>query len=192
MSLSSPAPEGPEVAVPDGVEPIIAWRYWRFDPKTGHLKSLARDRTEWQPNVAFSARCRYERLDHTDARWRLVDGSLWKPHTSPSEDCRCGIYGARNLRSLRSQFLFGLNFNVVGEVSLWGKLIRGVKGYRAQFAYPRSLFVVHRIESRRRRAIEALSDYGVPVESLRYDQVGFSPSIALVDALKRAATKVAG
>ena len=192
MSLSSPAPEGPEVAVPDGVEPIIAWRYWRFDPKTGHLKSLARDRTEWQPNVVFSARCRYERLDHTDARWRLVDGSLWKPHTSPSEDCRCGIYGARNLRSLRSQFLFGLNFNVVGEVSLWGKLIRGVKGYRAQFAYPRSLFVVHRIESRRRRAIEALADYGVPVESLRYDQVGFSPSIALVDALKRAATKVAG
>jgi hypothetical protein len=192
VSQSSQTPEVPDSTIPDGVEPIVAWRYWRWDAKSGLLKSIARDRTAWLPNVPFSARCRHERLDHTDARWRLVDGSLWKPHGSPAEECRCGIYGARDLRALRSQLLFGLNFNVAGEVSLWGKVISGVKGYRAEFAYPRRLFVLHRTEGRRRRAMAALAEYGVPVDGMGYEHVGFSPGIALVDAIKRAAAKVAG
>jgi hypothetical protein len=192
VNPSSRTPEVPETTIPDGVEPIVAWRYWRYDARTGRLRSLARDRTEWLPKVAVTARCRHERLDHTDVRWRIVDGSLWKPHGSPAEECRCGIYGARDLRALRSQVLFGLNFNVVGEVALWGKVISAVRGYRAQFAYPRRLFVILRTEGRRRRAIDALSTYGVPVAAMGYEQVGFSPTIALVDAVKRAAAKVAG
>jgi hypothetical protein len=176
--------------VPDGVEPIVAWRYWRVDDKTGRLRSLARDRTEWLPNVPFTARCRYERLDHTDARWRLVDGSLWKPHESPGEECRCGIYGARDLRALRSHPLFGFRFTVAGEVLLWGKVIRGELGYRAQYAYPRRLFVVLRSRERRAKAVESLSIYGVPVEGMHYEDFSFSPTIAVVDVLKRVAAKL--
>ena len=178
--------------VPDGVEPLVAWRYWRVDHKTGWLRSLARDRTEWIPHTPFTARCRYERLDHTDARWRLVDGSLWKPHESPGERCRCGIYGARDLRALRSHPLFGFRVMVAGEVLLWGKVIRGELGYRAQYAYPKSLCVVLRSAKRRAQAVDALSAYGVPVEAMHYEDFSFSPTIAVVDALKRAATKFTG
>lgn len=188
----SESPVDRDPVVPDGVEPIVAWRYWRVDNKTGLLRSLARDRTEWFPNTPFSARCRYERLDHTDARWRLVDGSLWKPHESPGEECRCGIYGAKDLRALRSHPLFGFRFTVAGEVLLWGKVICGELGYRAQYAYPRRLFVVLRSAERRAKAIEALAAYGVPVEAMRYDDFSFSPTIALVDVLKRVATKFSG
>ena len=181
-----------EPVVPDGIDPIVAWRYWRVDEKSGRLRSLARDRTEWLPNAPFEARCRYERLDHTDARWRLVDGSFWKPHDSPGEACRCGIYGATNLRALRSHPLFGFRFTVAGEVLLWGKVIQGQLGYRAQYAYPKHLFVVLRPADRREQALEALAAYGVPVESMHYDDFAFSPTIAVVDALKRAAEKFTG
>src|SRR5919106_466508 len=94
-----------------------------------------------------------EPVEHTDARWRLVDGSLWKPHESPGEACRCGIYGARDLRALRSHPMFGFRFTVAGEGLLWGKVIRGELGYRAQYAYPKRLFVVLRSKERRAKAL---------------------------------------
>lgn len=117
---------------------------------------------------------------------------MWKPHESPGEDCRCGIYGARDLRALRSHPLVGYRFTVAGEVLLWGKLIRGELGYRAQYAYPKSLYVALRSPQRRARAIDALTAYGVPVEAMHHEDLSFSPTIAVVDALKRVATKFTG
>jgi hypothetical protein len=85
--------------------------------------------------------------------------------------------------------MFGFRFTVAGEVLLWGKVIRGELGYRAQYAYPKRLCVVLRSAERRNKAIEALGIYGVPVEPMHYEDFSFSPTIAVVDAFKRVATK---
>jgi hypothetical protein len=53
---------------------------------------------------------------------------------------------------------------VVGEVALWGKIICGDHGYRAEYAYPRRLRVIRRIADDRDPDLEALSVYGVPVD----------------------------
>jgi hypothetical protein len=78
---------------------------------------------------------------------------------------------------------------VAGEVLLWGKVIRGELGYRAQYGYPKRLCVVLRSAERKAKAADALAAYGVPVEAMHYDDFSFSPKIAVVDALKRAATR---
>jgi hypothetical protein len=40
--------------------------------------------------------------------------------------------------------------------------------------------------------VEALAGYGVPVGAMAYEAFSFSPTIAVVDALKRAAAKFSG
>ena len=53
---------------------------------------------------------------------------------------------------------------VVGSVFLWGRIVRGEGLYRAEFAYPRELYVTPRLGRRRRlRRPAALRAYGVPI-----------------------------
>jgi hypothetical protein len=173
--------------VPDAVEPVVGWRYWRVGSH-GHLTSIGPGKQEWMPGRAFAAHCRHERLDPDDERWRLVDGSWWRPHKSPDESCPCGIYAARDLRSLRSRVLFGMRFCVVGEVSLWGKVIPGSRGFRAEFAYPKRLFVIRGAIGNEQRTIGALKAYRVPVETIAYNRAVFSPALAVTEILSRLRT----
>jgi len=56
---------------------------------------------------------------------------------------------------------------VYGEVYLWGKVIVCRGGFRAQFAYPKSLFVtLWQARTVEPAPIRALSHYGVPIEVL--------------------------
>ena len=52
-----------------------------------------------------------------------------------------GIYAFNNPKYLNPMLDFHTAFTVDGEVSLWGKVIKAEHGYRAEFAYPRKLFV---------------------------------------------------
>jgi len=174
-------------AVPDAIEPVIGWRYWRVDKKERLLHSLSGAKGFlWQPHTRFEARCPVIKPTGIDGRYRFLSGYRGELHDSPGEMCRCGIYAARDLTHLRRQILTGLALNVVGEVSLWGKLIPGSKGYRAQFAYPRRLFVIQRTADwDQSEAAEALSIYGVPVETISYRQVGYNPFATIGDLLRR-------
>jgi hypothetical protein len=176
-----------EFAVPDAIEPLVGWRYWRVDKKENLLHSLSGSKGFlWWPNQRFEARCPVIKRSGIDRRYRYISGMRVEMHDAPGEGCRCGIYAARDLSHLRRQILSGLAINVVGEVSLWGKLIPGSKGYRAQYAYPRRLYVIQRTADWDQSAVaDALSIYGVPVETISYRKVGYNPLATVSDFLRR-------
>lgn len=174
------------LAVPDAIEPLVGWRYWRLD-REGLLRSLSGStRYLWPPNRRFEAGCPVIKRNGIDGRYRFISGMRVDMHEAPGEMCRCGIYAARDLAHLRRQMLTGLGIKVVGEVSLWGKVIPGSKGLRAQYAYPRRLFVIQRTADwHQEKAVELLSAYGVSVEAIPYREVGFNPLATVAGLLRR-------
>jgi hypothetical protein len=105
--------------VPDYVSPVVAYRVWHLGPCG--LTSLNGE--FWHPNQTLEAVC-----------WRSVNR-----HTPPHGDCSCGIYAAKSLDHLR-----GIGYaerGVLGEVYLWGTVVEHKLGWRAQFAYPKTLVV---------------------------------------------------
>ena len=72
-------------------------------------------------------------------------------HDCPSETCSCGIYAGTDMTVC-------LEGDVFGKVKMWGKVIPGEKGWRAQYAYPSELHVPARLANH-----PALLAYGVPI-----------------------------
>ncbi|HUQ63741.1 MAG TPA: hypothetical protein VM121_08305 [Acidimicrobiales bacterium] len=114
---------------------VIGWRYWQVASGTGHLRSVTQKRVEWPPGHVLVARC---------------SGA---GHRAPERSCECGIYGARDLSTLREHGLcLAPEVLIVGEVALWGTVIddpgpdrpseRGICGWRGEFAVPAALQVV--------------------------------------------------
>lgn len=169
-----------DFAVPDYIEPIVGWRYWRLGPR-GRLASLHGE--EWVPGRPKVAACPFARYDPSDKRVQLVAGYTRRAHDAPREGCICGLYAARDLKRLRGQMLFGHGLLVVGEVSLWGKVIPGLHGYRAEKAYPRQLYVPQRLDDHHPGAVAGLGGYAVPVEVIPGGNVFFSPPAAVALAL---------
>jgi hypothetical protein len=54
--------------------------------------------------------------------------------------CTCGIYGSKNLNHLRRTQLWQYG-GIYGEVNLWGSVVEHEQGFRAQFAYPKTLYL---------------------------------------------------
>lgn len=148
-----------EVRVPDTFEELIGWRTWQvaLDLGVGELpilRSVTYSSQFWTPREAVEATC--ERTSHKG----------YEAHPVPVQSCSCGLYSAKTLEHLQS-----MNYHrydpdagsvaVVGSVSLWGKVIEGTQGWRAQFGYPRELFVPFEAF----RLVKPLTEaYGVPVK----------------------------
>jgi hypothetical protein len=105
--------------VPDYVSPVVAYRAWLLGPRG--LMSLNGE--FWQPNQKLQAVCRRS-VNH---------------HTPPHGDCSCGIYAAKSFDQLRG--IGYAELGVRGEVYLWGTVVEHKLGWRAQFAYPKTLVV---------------------------------------------------
>ena len=105
--------------VPDYVSPVVAYRAWLLGPRG--LMSLNGE--FWHPNQKLQAVCR-----------RSVNR-----HTPPHGDCSCGIYAAKSFDQLRG--IGYAELGVRGEVYLWGTVVEHKLGWRAQFAYPKTLVV---------------------------------------------------
>jgi hypothetical protein len=58
-------------------------------------------------------------------------------HEPPQTDCTCGVYAARTIEHLHQCGY--KKFGIHGEVYLWGTVVEHERGWRAQFAYPKSL-----------------------------------------------------
>lgn len=86
--------------------------------------------------------------------------------TPPGEDCACGIYALKS-RDMNSHYLSGAD--AWGEVYLWGKYVEGDFGYRAQYAYPKSIAV--------KGGHGHLEEYGVPFEQEGAVQVAISRAL---------------
>ena len=167
-----------DLSVPDGIEPIIGWRYWRAG-RDGRLRSLTGRQHVWLPGTPFQARCRFADVDPDDRRFQFVSGFGAPPHRSPGSECTCGLYASRDLDRLRGQILFGLRRMVVGEVALWGRVIPAQHGYRAEFGYPKRLCVFEHVASSEPALLAGLGDYGVPVEVIPQRHASFRPLAAL-------------
>jgi hypothetical protein len=63
-----------------------------------------------------------------------------KPTELPCVKCTCGAYAAKTAEHI-SQSGYG-KFGVHGEVYLWGRVVEHERGWRAEFAYPKSFLLV--------------------------------------------------
>lgn len=110
-------------------------------------------RQEWNGRERLEARCEVRDADDE----RLT-------HEAPDPGCRCGIYGFKQVEWVDEALLEllagklaqyskgtrrGPRFDpaketwiAVGSVFLWGKVIEGTWGYRAQYAYPEALWLL--------------------------------------------------
>jgi hypothetical protein len=131
--------------IPDYISPLVAYRVWQWDALG--LKSLNNE--PWVPGRALEA---------TTSRCS-------KEHVPPEDACACGIYAAKNFQHLVDIGYAG--YGVHGEVYLWGTVVEHRLGWRAQYAYPKSIilppntipFQISEAESR----LETLIAYGVDI-----------------------------
>lgn len=110
--------------IPDYISPVVAYRVWRWK-ETG-LQSLNGE--PWLPGQHLEARCRV-----APAARHVAEAANEVPHWK----CTCGIYAAKNIEHL--QQIGYADGGVCGEVYLWGTVVEHKLGWRAQFAYPKSL-----------------------------------------------------
>lgn len=104
---------------------MVGWRYWQVATRSGHLTSVTQKQVEWPPGHVVVARC------------------AGAGHAAPDPSCECGIYGARDLDTLREHGLcLAPAILIVGTVALWGKVVDDVSGWRAEFGAPLELQVV--------------------------------------------------
>jgi hypothetical protein len=147
MTATSDAP-----AVERSDEPIVGWRCWFTLPEELLLRPILMRGLAWKPREAVEAICPEE------------------IHEPPADDCKCGIWCVCHPMLLNEigwtthppegiERLGGIM--VVGEVSLWGRVVQHDRGWRASQAYPRHLYAFtddpHVADTLRER-------YGVPVE----------------------------
>jgi RNA polymerase subunit RPABC4/transcription elongation factor Spt4 len=127
-------------SIPDYVSPVIGCRAWDWDGQ--QLKSLNGE--AWPFNRVLSAKCP-----------KTV-------HQSPADDCSCGIYSAKSYEHLKS--IYSPDCLVHGEVWLWGKVVEHDLGYRAEFAYPKSLVLPSDINPRLETScLKSLMHYGADI-----------------------------
>ncbi|HEX5411782.1 MAG TPA: hypothetical protein VFZ27_07955 [Terriglobia bacterium] len=133
-------PEPGVEGIPDFVEPLLGWRAWRvWTPPSRDsnscpaFSSVILD-TPWTPRKRFSA-------EHS-----LDLGARCRGFLDPG--CSCGIYAFKDpleafvyLLTVRDRLLSMAVEIALGTVSLWGKVVECELGYRAQYAYPRHLYL---------------------------------------------------
>ncbi len=92
--------------------------------------------------------------------------------TAPHPFCACGIHAAAELEHALAYL--GNNVEgdlqgsgqVLGRVTLWGSVVEGPSGWRAEKAYPFELYLPTGGLDDPYEVAFALADYGVPVELL--------------------------
>jgi hypothetical protein len=115
-----------ELVVPDSIEPIVGHRCWGLAKTIGGGIFLCSGRvTLWPGDRPLEAECP-------------------RAHTSPDSGCSCGIYALAESEPWPYYSFEGPTYPVWGEVLLWGVVVQGSQGYRAQFAYPKALNLAHK------------------------------------------------
>lgn len=163
--IGSGGAEAAQPLVPDGIEPIVGWRYWGCEAvgdEFAWLTSITRFST-WPHRRPAQARCSYAALHEA--------GGSGVPHAS----CSCGVYAVSDLDVLkevadptegRHGHAGGNPTVVVGTVAIWGRIVPGEWGWRGEQAYPKELWVVRETAPSGEEALALAarlhSAYGVP------------------------------
>jgi hypothetical protein len=116
---------------PDYVDPIVGWRAWRVVRRNGRLLLASPYvNVAWRPGSPLVAEC------------HVGPAEPEPEHETPDPACACGIYASR-LESLDWPAFVRTAPRplVIGRVLLWGKVVEGTRGWRAELAYPERLWV---------------------------------------------------
>ncbi len=131
---------------PDLVAPILGWRVWRI-AVDGELVS-AYTPAGWPCGAPIAARC-YEHPGE---------------HEAPDEQCVCGVYACDDANAALF-YAHRSGSAVVGRTKLWGRVVEHEAGWRAERAYPESIYVPreHFAEAAEDVAAHLARRYRVPV-----------------------------
>lgn len=153
----------PPVAVPDSIEPLLAYRYWRVTDD-GQLESPTASGHYWPGQQAMTAYCADTRKIWRDGR-KVTLKREHNPDHVPHRDCTCGLYAYEQTRMARWGLMadyMGRDM-AIGHVHLWGRVISDDEGHKATHAYPRSIILM---DPRRGHLIPVLqARYLVPVRA---------------------------
>jgi len=145
-ALKNAQPRVVTQAMPDSIVPVVAWRAWRVTTKLNGqwtLKALGQDGL-WEPKKMMEAKC-----------------SGGQDHPAPHRDCNCGIWSFRTLEELLPALKGYDNVKVLGQVSIWGRVLECENGFRSQFAYPKELWLLD-------ETMEQIGyAYGVPIRTVK-------------------------
>jgi hypothetical protein len=145
---------------PDYLEPIVAWRGWTVDAYGGLCGSAHREL--WMPGERYRAICKQQLCGHP--QW---DVPVWR--------CSCGIYAYKTLKSELEVVMGSAEMQwgsprtsyceqALGQVNLWGRILVGKLGYRAQFAYPKAIIVSEELGADRIKTLR--KEYRIEVQTV--------------------------
>ena len=143
--LKDAEPYRPVKRQPDYVHVLTGWRAWRvrYTNEGRRLQALGQDHV-WEPKKQIAAEC---------AKSGSVSIFFGPPpfqertcqHAAPAFNCECGIWAFKDLdRLVKAVEDRNNKIEVLGSVSLWGRVIETENGYRAQYAYPSELWLFNR------------------------------------------------
>lgn len=178
--------------IPRRGAPEVGWRSWRVEWGPDEYRGIVTEEgieKDFSEGLATLHHVMYSPSLLLLSGWRTVwprrdelraRCSLDRPHFSPDPECDCGIYAFRSPRSLWPGYMRASPIQrgwsegyvvqrIFGQVYLWGQVIRGTLGWRAEYAYPRRLYVPTTSYARGpivppEEIALHLADYGVPVE----------------------------
>lgn len=135
---------------PDTSAVVVGWRCWDVGDSGTLVSPLVTE--VWPERLALVARCAGPFDGICVPLERL-------PHVVPYLYCECGLYARRELPDG-----YARPGGMLGCVALWGRVIEGENGWRAERGYPLVLFAAPSIaDDVRERIADA---YGVPVLGL--------------------------
>lgn len=175
------------LVIPDGIEPMVGYKYLHLDAdgllqsphaflawvphKAAEAGECNDGNWTWRP-LAFPPAGEFYASEGDPAITsgvpgppliELPQGLSWylvaDPHSAPQENCTCGIYSVSAPIECGG---YAAAERVLVELALWGRIIPGSKGSRAEFAYPKALHITGAREPSRKRITEAAELYGVP------------------------------
>jgi len=115
------------VVVPDIAGALIGWRCWGLARTAAGIRLASHGETIWPTHRPIEATC-----------------GTSKPHVSPATNCSCGIYALAEHNGFPYYHYDGPSYAVFGQIYLWGEVVKGTKGYRAQYGYPKALTLSHK------------------------------------------------
>jgi hypothetical protein len=158
------------VEAPDLLGYITGLRAWRYvDSVDGWRLQSAVQTMLWPPNQRLEAECLRLGMAHPMAPMPIRTS----PHqdATPAEGCKCGFWGLAAVNEVYAQFGTRIVKKVkpdserfvYGTIALWGRVLTGTKGWRAQYAYPLAL-VSEATTLNNRGLLSRLAEiYGIPV-----------------------------
>lgn len=118
---------GDQVVVPDIAGALVGWRCWGLARTNNGIRLASHGQTIWPTGEPMEATC-----------------GGGKEHASPATKCTCGIYALSEHDGFPYYRYDGATYAVYGQIYLWGQVVRGTKGYRAQYGYPKALTLAHK------------------------------------------------